>query len=113
VVGHWENARALDLYVMPVWRFKVGDFRSPIEVATGGRPRIVTADGIEERPAAVRWYERWRAKRQVAAIRKAVGAANRTTVQWRDDGDAVDTKQSTRSGDTTPDSPALAETVTW
>ena len=29
---------ALDIYVMPLWRFKVGDFRSPIETATGIRP---------------------------------------------------------------------------
>ena len=45
----------LDVYVMPLWRYKLGDFRSPIEAATGIRPKIVTADGVEERPVPVGW----------------------------------------------------------
>jgi len=84
----------LDVYVMPLWRFKVGDFRSPIEGATGIRPKIVTADGIEERPASVGWLGRWRAKRQVAAIRKAVESVNRTRLRWDDEGGVVYSEQS-------------------
>ena len=84
----------LDIYVMPLWRFKAGDFRSPIETATGIRPKIVTADGIEERPAQVGWLDRWRAKRQVAAIRSAVESVNRTRPRWHDEGEVVYSEQS-------------------
>lgn len=86
----------LDLYVMPLWRFKVGDFRSPIEAAIGFRPKIVTADGIEDQRGSVGWFERWRAKRQVVAIRKAVEAVNQTRIRWKDDGDVVYCEQSGR-----------------
>jgi hypothetical protein len=85
---------ALDVYVMPLWRFKAGDFRSPIEAATGIRPKIVTANGIEEQLARVGWLVRWRARRQVAAIRKAVAAANGARIKWSDDGGVVYAEQS-------------------
>lgn len=84
----------LDVYVMPLWRFKVGDFRLPIEAATGIRPKIVTADGIEERPARVGWFGRWRARRQVVAIRKAVESANGSPVRWIDEGGVEYAEQS-------------------
>src|SRR4051812_12765716 len=80
---------ALDIYVMSLWRFKVGDFCSPIEAAMGVRPRIVTTEGIEDRPVSVGWLDRWRARRQVVAIRKSVGAVNKTRVQWHDEGGVV------------------------
>jgi hypothetical protein len=84
----------LDVYVMPLWRFKMGDFRSPVEAATGIRPKVVTAGGIEERPARVGWIGRWRARRQVANIRKAVEAANGIRIQWSDEGGVVYGEQS-------------------
>jgi hypothetical protein len=84
----------LDVYVMPLWRFKVGDFRSPIEVATGIRPKIVTADGVEERPARVGWLGRWRARRAVAALHRAVEDANGTRIRWADEGGVVYAEQS-------------------
>ena len=84
----------LDIYVMSLWQFKAGDFRSPIEAATGIRPKIATADGIEERPVSVGWLDRWRARRQVVAIRKAVEAVNRTRVRWDDEGGVVYSRQS-------------------
>ena len=85
---------ALDVYVMLLWRFKVGDFRSPIEAATGLRPKIITADGVEIRPARAGWFARRRARRQVTAIRKAVEEANGTHVQWSDEGGVVYSQQS-------------------
>jgi hypothetical protein len=84
---------ALDIYVMPLWRFKAGDFRSAVETATGYRPKIVTADGIEERPASVGWLDRWRAKRQVAALRKAVEAVNQARVRRDDEGGVIYSEQ--------------------
>jgi hypothetical protein len=85
---------ALDVYVMPLWRYKVGDFCSQIEAATGIRPKIVTADGIEELPVKAGWYSRWKAKRQVAAIRKAVEATNHVGIRWVDQGGVVYAEQS-------------------
>lgn len=79
----------LDIFVMPLWRFKAGDFRSPIELSMGIRPKIVTAEGVVRRPESVGWLDRWRSRRQVAAIRRAVQKANRTPVRWRDEGDQV------------------------
>jgi hypothetical protein len=84
----------LDVYVMPLWRFKVGDFRSPIEDAIGLRPKIMTSDGIEERPKPSGWIARWRARREVAAVRKAVEATNRTPARWNDEGEVVFSQQS-------------------
>jgi hypothetical protein len=86
--------RVLDVYVMPLWRFKAGDFHSPIEAAVGMRPKIVTADGLDERPARAGWFSRWRARRQVAAIRKAVESINGVPVEWADDGGVVYERQS-------------------
>ncbi len=85
---------SLDIYVMPLWRFKAGDFRSPIEVATGIRPKIVTPDGIEPGPDPVGWLGRWRARRQVAAIRRAVEAVHRSRIRWDDEGGVVYAEQS-------------------
>ncbi len=62
----------LDVFVMPLWKFKVGDFTSPIESALGIRAKYGSPDGIEEQPASVSWWRRWRAKREVAAIRKSM-----------------------------------------
>jgi hypothetical protein len=85
---------ALDIYVMPIWRFKVRDFSSPIESKLGIRPKVVSPNGIQEPPAKAGWIARWRARRQVAAIRKAVEAANGTSAHWRDDGEVVYAEQS-------------------
>jgi hypothetical protein len=84
----------LDVYVMPLCRFKVGDFHSSIEEAIGIHPTMVTADGITQRPTRVGWFARWRARRQVAAIRRAVEAANGISVRWADEGGVVYAKQS-------------------
>ena len=85
---------ALDIYVMPIWRFKVGDFSSPINSKLGIRPKIVTPEGIQECSAKVGWFARWRARRKVAAIRKAVELANSTPANWKDEGEVVYAEQS-------------------
>lgn len=85
---------ALDIYVMPLWRFKAGDFASPVERAIGLSPKIATPDGIEERPVRVGWLDRWPAKREVRAIRRAVERANEVPIRWRDEGEVVYAEQS-------------------
>jgi hypothetical protein len=84
---------ALDAYVMPLQRVKVGDFRSPIEAAIGIRPKIVTPEGILQLPKSVNWLQRWRAKQEVKAIRKAVEAANGIQIRWMDRGEVVYAEQ--------------------
>jgi hypothetical protein len=85
---------ALDVYIMPLWKFKVGDFHSPIETALGIRPKVLTADGIDGRPTGASWLSRWRTRREVVAIRNAVEAANGVPVRWADQGGVVYAQQS-------------------
>lgn len=84
---------SLDLYVMPLWRFKAGDFRSPIEVQLGIRPRIATADGMDSVPRPPSWIARWRAKREVAKLKRLVSRANSVPIDWKDEGDVVHSGQ--------------------
>src|SRR4051812_10519268 len=52
---------ALDAYVMPLWRFKAGDFTSPIEETLGIKPNVISpADSPP--PPSVPWYLRLLAK---------------------------------------------------
>jgi hypothetical protein len=90
---------AIDVYVMPIWRFKTGDFQSPLE-ASGLVPTVhyVTPEGIFTRFDLRKRITRWRAKREVRAIAKAVSAANGNPVSWTDEGNCVYTSQF-RGGD--------------
>ena len=74
---------------MPLWRFKAGDFSSPIEAVTGLRPKIVTGEGIVELPASHTSADKRRAQREVEAVRRAVEAANGIGVEWQDEGGVV------------------------
>jgi hypothetical protein len=51
---------ALDAYVMPLWRFKAGDFTSPIEETLGIRPTVILLADMPPPPAP--WYLRLLAK---------------------------------------------------
>ncbi len=86
---------ALDVYVMPLWRFKVGDFHSPIEKAIGIRPKIFGVNGVVvQRPAKFGWRDRWKAQRDVKAICRSVEKANGSRIRWNDEGDVVYGEQS-------------------
>lgn len=47
---------ALDVYVMPLWRFKAGDFASPVEKALGVEPTIISL--AAEAPPRTPWHLR-------------------------------------------------------
>jgi hypothetical protein len=47
---------ALDAYVMPLWRFKAGDFTSPIENALGIKPTVISL--ADAPPPRACWYVR-------------------------------------------------------
>lgn len=51
---------ALDVYVMPLWRFKAGDFTSPLEETLGIKPTVISlaAPSLPRAP----WYLRLLAK---------------------------------------------------
>jgi hypothetical protein len=69
---------------------EVQDWRlPPVEAATGIRPKEVTAGSIGERPVRVGWLGQLRTRREVAAIRRAVKAANSTPIRWADEGGVV------------------------
>jgi hypothetical protein len=51
---------ALDAYVMPLWRFKAGDFTSPIEETLGIKPTVISL--AEPPPPTAPWYLRLLAK---------------------------------------------------
>ncbi|MBM4030623.1 MAG: hypothetical protein FJ291_02420 [Planctomycetes bacterium] len=84
----------LDVYVMPLWRFKCRDFRTPLEEAFGDAARVVTVGGVAKRPARVSKGAQARARREVEAIREAVQAANHTPIHWDDEGGVVLSEQS-------------------
>ena len=84
---------ALDIFVMPLWRYKVGDFRSPSKrVQDAAQSSLVPTRLRVGR--AIGFFGRWKARRQVAAIRRAVDAANHTHVRWNDEGGVVYAQQS-------------------
>jgi hypothetical protein len=98
---------ALDVYVMPLWRFKAGDFQSPIEKVTGIKPEIISlaTPELQEPPWYLRWLEsigliefsggagdretrdaRWSAKREVSGLKRKVSRLAKANVDWLDEG---------------------------
>jgi len=85
---------SLDIYVMPLIRFKTNDFRTPAEIATGARSKIVTYKGVFERFVGTGWRQRWKARREISVTRRAVERANQVRISWHDDGDVLYAEQS-------------------
>ncbi|MEO2088238.1 MAG: hypothetical protein ABGY75_01905 [Gemmataceae bacterium] len=94
---------ALDVYVMPLWRFKSGDFRSPVEQHFGLRPKVIAVGGSPEQK---RGFWGWLLGRhpepaepavpprqQVEAIRRAVEERNGVSITWHDEGEVVYSEQ--------------------
>jgi hypothetical protein len=85
----------LDVYVMPIWKFKAGDFVSPIQ-SLGITTTIVGPGGIfrhesGRRPSLV---ARWKALRATRRLRHEIEAEIGHRVRWNDDGDVAYAKQS-------------------
>src|SRR5438046_1268988 len=85
---------ALNVYVMPIWRFKAGDFSSSLE-ALGITPTIITPDGImlRRRKSRVSFLTRWRAKRQTRQLRSAIEAESGHPIRWNDEGEVAYSEQ--------------------
>lgn len=56
---------ALDVYVMPLWRFKAGDFTTPIEATLGIKPTVIS---VVPMPPPPPWYIRLLAKIGIVEI---------------------------------------------
>jgi hypothetical protein len=98
---------ALDVYVMPLWRFKAGDYVSPISAALGVKPKVIA---LSELPPEPPWYlwplaklglveprpaeeeptpgeRRGLAQLEVQALKHELSKLTGTAVDWPDDGD--------------------------
>ena len=77
---------SVEIYVMPLWRFKAGDTRTAVEIATGIKPKIVDGNGdiVDGPPPG--WWPRWKARREVASLCRKVGRVNGTRIWWPDEG---------------------------
>lgn len=105
---------ALNAYVMPLWRFKAGDFTSPIEETLGIKPTVISLSdpppprapwhlrllakiGIIEfvppSPGPTREERRARAMQEVAALKAQLTEMTGTPIDWPDEGSVHHNKQ--------------------
>lgn len=103
---------ALDAYIMPLWRFKAGDFTSPIEETLGVKPNVVSL--ADPAPSSPPWYLRLLAKagiielapprpsreerrtaamREVAALKVQLTEMTGAPIDWPDEGGVHYNKQ--------------------
>jgi hypothetical protein len=110
----------LDVYVMPLWRFKAGEFTSPIEATLGVKP-ITIAPGQRPKERLAPWYLRLLARigvielvpvspeaspedrralavQQVQSLKTRVTEITGTPVDWPDDGKVYYSEQFHDSG---------------
>jgi hypothetical protein len=83
---------ALDIYVMPIWKFKCGDFSSPVE-RLGLKPKTVGMDGsigLSQRPGL---FDRWRARSAVRRLRGELRGELKQSVRWNEEGGVVYSEQ--------------------
>ena len=83
---------AVDAFVMPLWRFKAGDFVTGVERLAGGVGNVTYFNfdaTLSVRSRRVGFFARRRARRDVIGIRKAVERANNCAVEWHDEGATV------------------------
>jgi len=87
---------SLDVYVMPIWRFKAGDFSSPISrlgldvpVFTIGPEGTKRSD--RRRPSLV---ARWRAKRVTRRLGQEISRKVGRVISWSENGDVAYGEQS-------------------
>lgn len=85
----------LDVYVMPIWKFKAGDFASPLEALSLSSVIIISPAGItraKRRPRA-NFITRWKARRATQRLRREIAAEIGHSVQWNDNGEVAYAQQ--------------------
>jgi hypothetical protein len=85
----------VDAFVMPLWKYHVGDFETPLEASGLAREvTYVSPLGLFHRQRWTGWWARRRAKHAVAQLMRAVSDANGgVPVQWADEGSVVASEQ--------------------
>lgn len=84
---------SLDVFVMPMWRFKAGDAETASEQLFGRASTIVTPDGIFGFGRIRNGIARRAAKRKVRQIVKEVEVQLNTRLEWQDEGDVAHSQQ--------------------
>src|SRR2546423_987081 len=85
---------ALDVYVMPIWKFMAGDFQPPL-AAIGVAPVIITPDAkihrrlIAGSSSITRWKAKWATRRLRREIESEIGHS----VWWNDKGEVAYARQ--------------------
>jgi hypothetical protein len=75
----------LDIYVMPIWKFKAGNFRSPLE-KIGLTPVTVTPEGTVRQCRPPGFIQRWQGRRATRRLRREIEAEIGHAVRWNDEG---------------------------
>jgi hypothetical protein len=87
----------VDASFMPIWKYKVGDFQTPLEasgLAPGRTYTYILAEGALKRQRSPGLVARWRAKREVKRLAREVSAANGgQAISWNDEGEIVYSQQ--------------------
>ena len=84
---------ALDVYVMPLWRFKAGDLTTGVQRLFPENPGGSTAFRILRLPNIKAFIARRKAARRVRGVIKEAEKALGCRIQWRDEGDVVHSEQ--------------------
>lgn len=90
-----------DVFVMPISRFKSGDFETPLQRAFGrDKVRIITPYGqdVARENSSPNFFgklrNQWQAKKAVADIRKQIKKVNGPIAKWNESGECVYSEQS-------------------
>lgn len=85
---------ALDVYVIPIWRFKAGDFRSPLN-DIGLSPLIVGPDGVQrpEDTCGPGFVSGWKARRATRQLRREIETEIGHAVRWNEEGEVAYAEQ--------------------
>lgn len=75
----------LDVYVMPIWMFKAGDFGSPLE-RLGVPVMIAGAGPLQELPRRPTFLQRCKARWQTRRLRREIEQEIGHPVHWNDHG---------------------------
>ena len=75
---------SIEIFVMPLTRYKMGEFETPLQRMFGDKVRYVYPN---------QWYFWFSARKQVKQIRKAVLKANGAIAKWNESGKCVYSEQ--------------------
>ncbi len=84
---------SLDVYVMPMWRFKAGDVATAVQQMFPEKARIISWQGIVSLMRIKGYLARRRARREVRCIVAEAEKELNLRLKWNDDGDVVYSQQ--------------------